>query len=136
MIQLQTVPVEYLYQVWPIVEPWLNKSLEVTTDDINVDQLKVCLINRYQTLLIAVDDNKIIGAGTVQIDNFPNNRVLSITALGGRNIVKSEVFEQLEKWAKSQGVTKIKASAKEAQARLYKKVAGLNPVMHDMEKSI
>ena len=136
MIQLQIVPLEHFYVVWPIVEPMLKRSLDATTNDLNIEHLKVYILGRIQTLLVLVENNTIIGAGTVQIENQPNNRVLNITALGGKGIVKKEVFQQLESWAKTQGVTKIKASAKDAQARLYKKTAGLVPVMHVMEKSI
>jgi hypothetical protein len=136
MIQVQFVPLEHFYQVWPIVEPMLKKSLDASPGDVGIEHLKVYILGRLQTLIVAVEKDTIIGAGTLQIENQPNNRVLSITTTGGRGIANKEVFSQVETWAKSQGVTKIKVIARELQARLYRQKLGLVTEMYVMEKSI
>ena len=73
---------------------------------------------------------------TVEFINSANARTMFITALGGHGIVNKETFDQVEVWAKSQGATKIRAFAKDVQARLYKIKVELNTVTHVVEKNI
>jgi hypothetical protein len=136
MIEVQTVPDNYLYSIWPLVEPMLDKALVVSQNDYDINHLKLYVTNKAQTLLVAVEDNKIVGAATLSILNYPNHRVATIIAMGGRAIVKPEVFEQVVQWAKSQGATKIRAAAREAQARLYRQKAKLDTTMYVIEKLI
>lgn len=136
MIEVQTVPDNYLYSVWPIVEPMLDKALIVSQNDYDIRHLKLYVTSKVQTLLVAVENNKIVGAATISLSNFPNHRVATIIAMGGKAIVKPEVFEQVVQWAKAQGATKIRASAREAQARLYRQKAGLDTKMYVIEKLI
>ena len=57
-------------------------------------------------------------------------------SLGGKGIVNSKTFSQVEKWAKMQGATKSAAWAQEAQARLYKNKAGFTTMRYVMEKKL
>jgi hypothetical protein len=136
MIQVQTVPDNYFYQIWPVIEPMFERAVAASIGDTTLESLKLSIVNKYQTLLVAVKDNRIIGAATIKLENHPNNRIAYITALGGRGIVDKEVFNQVEQWAKANGATKIRALAKESQTRLYKQKAGLIPVTQLLEKSI
>ena len=86
--------------------------------------------------MIAVDDEKIIGASAVEFINYPNQRVLHIVSMGRRALIEPDMIKQFEDWAKSQGATKIRAFAQDAQARLYKMKMGLDTVTHVVEKSI
>jgi hypothetical protein len=56
--------------------------------------------------------------------------------MGGRALVEPDLIEQFEAWARSQGVTKIRAFAQDAQARLYRMKMGFNSVAHVVEKNI
>jgi hypothetical protein len=136
MIEVQTVPDNYFHQVWDQVEPMLIRALNASANDYNIHHLKLYVINKVQTLLIAVDGDKIVGAATLSLFTYPNHRVATITALGGKAVVNPEAFEQVVQWAKAQGATKIRATARAAQARLYKQKAKLNTIMHLIEYSI
>jgi hypothetical protein len=94
------------------------------------------LVNGVQKLLVAVENNNIIGASAVEFINYPNQRVLHITSMGGKALIEPDMIKQFEDWAKSQGATKIRAFAQDAQARLYKIKMGLNIVTHVVEKTI
>jgi hypothetical protein len=111
--------------------------MNTSTGDCTVEQLKLLLVRGEQTLLVSVnEDNKLNGAMTVEFINYPNNRVMHITALGGNGIVDSETFSQVESWARLQGATKVSAWAQEAQARLYKIKANFNTVRFVVEKDL
>jgi hypothetical protein len=73
---------------------------------------------------------------TVEFINYPSNRVMHITALGGHGIVNNETFSQVESWARMQGATKVSAWAQEGQARLYKIKAGFNTARMVVEKDL
>jgi hypothetical protein len=112
-------------------------SFKFSTDDYSIDQLKFLLVSGKQTCLVAVDETgDIIGASAVEISNYPNHRVLHITSMGGKALVEPDLIEQFEAWARSQGVTKIRAFAQDAQARLYKMKMGFDSVAHVVEKNI
>ena len=136
MIQVHTVSPDKIYQIWSEIEHYLKASIETSTGDCTLDQLKVLLVEGKQTLLIGLESDKIVGTMTVEFINYPNERVMFITALGGKGIVNNETFSQVETWAKLQGATKSAAWAKEAQARLYQQKAGFTTMRYVMEKKL
>jgi hypothetical protein len=137
MNTVQIVAPNNIYGIWDSIESYLNASMNTSTGDCTVDQLKLILARGEQTLLVSVDENgKLNGAMTVEFINHPNNRVMHITALGGNGIVNDETFSQVEAWARLQGATKVSAWAQEAQARLYKIKANFNTVRFVVEKDL
>jgi len=136
MKQLQVVPPQSVYQLWETIRPYFEASVDASSGDCTAEQLKTILANGQQTLFVVVEDELIIGSFSISINNHPNNRVALITAFGGNGITNIEVFEQVVTWAKAQGATKIKAIAKEAQARLYRQKVGLNTTMYVVETLI
>jgi hypothetical protein len=56
--------------------------------------------------------------------------------MGGRKVFNKDTVKQYEDWARSQGVTKIRAYASEAQARLFRRKLGLRPTMSVVEKNL
>ena len=136
MKQIQLVSPDFVCTVWDKIKPFFDASFKYSNDDYNVDQTKMLLVNGVQKLLIAVDDEKIIGASAVEFINYPNQRVLHIVSMGGRALIEPDMIKQFEDWAKSQGATKIRAFAQDAQARLYKMKMGLDTVTHVVEKTL
>lgn len=136
MKQIQLVSPDFICKLWDKIEPFFVSSLKYSNDDYNVDQIKMLLVNGQQVCLIAVEENNIIGASAVEFINYPNQRVLHITSMGGKALIEPDMIKQFEDWARSQGATKIRAFAQDAQARLYKIKMGLNTVTHVVEKTI
>jgi len=137
MNTVQIVAPNNIYSNWDKVEAYLKASISVSTHDCTIEQLKMLLVRGEQTLLVSVNENsKLNGVMTVEFINYPNNRVMHITALGGNGIVNDETFSQVESWAKMQGATKASAWAQEAQARLYKIKSNFNTVRYVVEKDL
>ena len=137
MKQVQIVTPEHIYAVWEIVWPMLNVAfLNYEDPDYGVDHLKIDIINGKQTLFVVTENNKIIGAYTMEFINYANHRVAHITAIGGNAMITKETVEQCEKWARANGATKIRAFAQDVQARLFKIKMGLKPVTHVVEKNL
>ena len=135
-MQVQTVAPEFVHQVWPQVEDFFKAAEEFGVGDCTVDQLKLQAVSGINTLLVAVEDNEIKGAAVMTINNLPNHRVAVIVSAGGKGIADKDVLAQVETWAKVQGATKIRAWAKDAQARLFRQKMGLRTAIHVVEKLI
>ena len=136
-MKVQIVATTYIHQIWDKVEPYFEAAELEGTGDCTTCQLKLQIVSGSVSLLVAVDDDGVIqGAAALSVQNQPNHRVAVITALGGKGVVEPEVFEQVVVWAKSQGATKIRAWAKDSQARLYRQKAGLITTMNVVEKLI
>ena len=136
MKQLKIVSPDYVCQMWDQIEHYFERASVTGTNDYTVEQIKYLLVQGKQTLFIIMDEEKLIGAFSVEFINYPNNRVMHIAAIGGKSVIEDETVKQLEDWARSQGATKIRAFAQEAQARLYRMKMGLNMVTHVVEKNI
>ena len=136
MKQLKIIPADYICQLWDQIEHYFKSASGAGTNDYTVEQIKFLLVQGKQTLFVIMDEEKLIGAFSVEFSNYPNNKVMHIAAIGGKSVIEDETVKQLEDWARSQGATKIRAFAQEAQARLYRMKMGLNMVTHVVEKTI
>ena len=136
MKQMQIVPPNYIHQVWDKIEPFFDRAMLAGTDDYNVDQLKMLLVDGKQTLFVFVEEENIIGALAVELINFPNHRIAHTSAVGGKEIFDENTIKQYEDWCRAQNATKIRAFAKDAQARLYKMKMKFDIVTHVVEKKL
>lgn len=135
-MQVQTVAPEYVYQVWDVVGPFFEAAAKEGVGDCTAEQLKLQLVSGANTLLVATEDGIIKGAAAMSVTSLPNHRVATIASIGGKGIVDKDTFNQVVIWAKAQGATKIRAWAKETQARLYRQKVGLNTATYVVEKLI
>lgn len=137
MKQVQLVAPGHINAVWPIVRGLLNTAIiNYDNSDYDIEHLKVFLIKEFELLFVVIEDNNIIGAYTVEIINHPKHKIAHTTCMGGKGIFDIDTVKQYEDWCKSNGITKIRAYAKDAQARLFKMKLGLNVVTHVVEKTL
>ena len=137
MKSVQLVAPGHIHAVWKIVCPMLNVAfINYENPDCEIDHLKADVINGKQTLFVVMENDKIIGAYTMEFINYANHRVAHITAIGGNAMITKETVEQCENWARANGATKIRAFAQDTQARLFKIKMGLKPVTHVVEKTL
>jgi hypothetical protein len=136
MKQLMTVDVPNVYGIWNDVKILFKDSDKSDLDDATIESYKLSILGKTHNLLVVVENNNIIGAFIMYFINAPTHRILNIAVAGGKGIVVKEVTDQIERYAKDQGATKIKAQAKDAQARLYKMVMGLEKTTNVVEKLI
>ena len=122
---IQPVNVEHIHQTWPLVESYLQESLDKGlaggTMDYNIHHVQSYLVSGQWILLVAVEDGKIHGAMTVSFINYPLSRVAFITLTGGKLIINQDTFKQLQAIAKYHGATKIQAMARPAMVKLLQK---------------
>jgi hypothetical protein len=137
MTSIQIVDPIYIHQIWGILERFFERSVQNSIGDTSPEQWRMMLANGQYTLFVVLDDeNKIIGTFAVSISNQANDRVLFVGAMGGKAVFSDQSIQQFEDWARSQGVTKVRAWAKDSQARLFRRKLGLNVVTHVVEKDL
>ena len=118
-MNIQYVSLEWVNRTWPSVEKYIASALEHAQGDYTVDQVKSLVMQGQWVLLVAVDENGIQGAATVNFYNRPNDRVAFITAIGGKLISSPETFAQLKQVLSRYGATCIEGAARDSIARLW-----------------
>ena len=137
MKSVQIVAPGHIHAVWPTVRGLLNTAIiNYEHADYDVEHLKVLLVKEFQILFVVLKDEKIIGAFTIEVINYPNHRVAHTTTMGGKGVFDENTVKQYEDWCRLQGITKIRAFAQDGQARLFKMKLGLNAVTHVVEKTL
>lgn len=119
-MKIEQIRPQYVCQVWPAVHAMLEKALYYSGGEYSIDQLKFMLVRGEQVLLVAATDEGVIGACSIAFNDYPNDRIAFITAIGGRLIACPELYGQLQDWCRINGATKIQGAARESVARLWK----------------
>lgn len=123
-LTIRHVETTNIQQVWPLVRPFIAEALEKGEDfhesskNYNVDHAQSFLTLGHWTLLVAVDEQmQVHGAATISFISYPMHRVAFVTSIGGKLITGEDTFEQLTKFLKSHGVTKIQGLVRPAMER-------------------
>lgn len=133
---VQFVAPEYIHQVWPNIEHFIQASVSTGVNDCTTEQYRTILAKGMANLLVIVNNEKLIGATVIEFSTTPNSRVAIITALGGKGLMNQHTISQVEDWCRANGATKFRAWALESQARLYKQKAGFELSRYVVEKKL
>ena len=135
-MQLLTVPAHFIDRAWADGAACLAEACDVSGGEITGDQLKMILSRGERTLLQMKDGDKINGWAVVKVDQLPNLRVLHVTSLVAHNGQFEEFFIHLKRMASDSGCSRVRCSAKPAQARLYQMKCGFVPLYQTLEVAL
>lgn len=120
-MKIQHVDINYVNQLWPQVEKFIDAALAYQTD-YTLDQAKVYVADGSWMLVVAINDEGVIqGAATVKFYNKPNDRIAFVVTTGGRLIANQEAYEQFATLLKAFGATAIECAARESAAKLWER---------------
>jgi hypothetical protein len=120
-MKIQHVDVNYVNQLWPQVEKFIEAALAYQ-DDYNIEHVKVYVTNGTWTLVVAIDEADVIhGAATIQFYNRPKDRVAFVVTMGGKLITSHETYAQFSQLLKAFGATYIEGAGRESIARLWQR---------------
>jgi hypothetical protein len=112
-----------LPQVWPIAAPMLQKAIDLDPDLITLDQVEYSVRTGKTVLLVWEDPEEgITGAVTVDLVDYPRERVAHVNLMGGKGIVRDHVFDDAKQWMRLQGATKAQCWAKGTLVQMYEKM--------------
>jgi hypothetical protein len=120
---LYHIPPTHLPQLWPIAAPLLQKAIDLDPSAITIEQAENAVRTGRSFLLVWEEpDEGITGAVTVDIIDFPRERVAHVNLMGGKGIVREHVFEQAKQWMRERGATKAQCWARGSLVEMYKKM--------------
>lgn len=124
---LHQVQTNELPQVWHIVAPMLQRAIDLDPDLNTIEQVEYAVRTGRTFLLIWIDpDEGITGAVTVDIMDYPRERVAHVNLMGGKGIVRDHVFEDAQNWMRSFGATTAQCWAKGTLVQMYEKMGMTN----------
>lgn len=134
MKTIQLVPVEFVHQAWEKCGGMIEAAMAHAKGECTADQLKVQLLNGSHQLMVFLEDNEIVGAVEYHFTNCPNDRIFYINAIGGKT--SKEHTEQMFQYAKANGATTVRGSARESVARLWRQKYGFESIYIIVEKRL
>jgi len=117
-MRFELVPNEWTARLWPEVEQYVSMAQEFASDEYTVDQVKTLVLTGVWNLLVATEENKLIGAVILAVSNRPNDRVAFIVTMGGKNILNTDGINQIKEIAVRLGATVLEGAVRESVARL------------------
>lgn len=133
LMQIIPVPANFIDRAWQEGAHTLSEACETSGGEITGDQLKMLLARGERMLLRMDHKDKIVGWSAVRIDQLPNCRVLHVCELTAHNAHFEGFFAELKEMARAMGCSRVRCSAKPAQARLYKMKLDFQPVYETLE---
>lgn len=107
---LKLIPPLMLAQHWEVVEPLLARAAILTRGRFSTEDIKALVLEGKYALTVVLDeDNRIVGAMTTAIENYPGLRALQVTFLGGRLGVQWQrlALDGVERLARAANCSKI-----------------------------
>lgn len=136
MKEIKHVPSTFVDQAWKDGAHNLAKACETSGGEVTGDQLKMMLARGERMLMCVLDGEQKVGWVVARIDQLPNVRVMHVCELYAPGAMFEECFSQFVEFAKSNGCSEIRCSAKPAQARLYRMRFGFEPVYETLKVSL
>jgi len=116
-----------LPQVWPVVAPMLQKAIDLDPDLNTIQQVEQAVRIGNTYLLIWDEPGEgITGAVTVDIIDYPRERVAHVNLMGGKGIVRHHVFDEAKNWMRLMGATTAQCWAKGTLVQMYEKMGLTN----------
>jgi len=109
--------------VWPIAAPMLQKAIDLDPDEITIEQVEYNVRTGKTCLIVWEEPNEgITGAATIDIIDYPRQRVAHVNLMGGKGIVRDYVFEEAKEIMRKMGATTAQCWAKGSLVDMYKKM--------------
>ena len=126
-LKIQQVPLEYVNQVWPQVEGYIEQALGYSCGDYSAEEAKVMVTTGMWSLIVAVTpENTVQGAAIVSYFNRPNARVGFVVAIGGKLVSNKDTWAQFENILRANGATYLEGAGRDSIVRLWSRY-GMEP---------
>ena len=121
------VEAKHIDVLWPYVEPLLQKPMQRTLNEIELEDIKEWLKSEVQQLWLGIDEKeqKIVLAFTTQIHQYPRQNHLRIHLTGATdhtiNNWIDEWIEPVESFCKENGIRYIETCGRDGWTKVLKK---------------
>ena len=112
-----------LPQVWKTVAPMLQRAIDLDPDSNTIDQTEYAVRTGRSYLLVWEEPEVgITGAVTVDIIDYPRERIAHVNLMGGKGIVRDHVFKEAQNWMRLMGATTAQCWTKGTLVQMYEKM--------------
>ena len=133
-LQVSMVPHEYVMQVWPDVEGYMESAAQETHGRYEAQDILDLVLDYSYPLWIAFDETGIKGAVVSGFNQYPRKKYLNLMFCGGDDGFswKDDMRSILQKWATDNGCDGIEATGRFGWAKIFKH-DGFKPVWQVFE---
>jgi len=121
-MQASLVPVEYVENIWPQIEKYLEGPAKYSYGRYEVEDIKQGLLTKPQQLWIAFDGPKVYGAVVTTFSYYPRMTSLDMIFTGGVELKKwkDPMLTILQKFAKEHGCKIIESYGRPGWEKIFK----------------
>jgi hypothetical protein len=120
---LHHVPPNLMPSIWPVALPLLKKAMDLEPDAYNEQFIEYSIrIGKTHLLVWEEPGEGITGACTIEIIDYPTERVAHVNLMGGKSIVRDYVFDEAKAFMRLWGATKAQCWARGTLVDMYKKM--------------
>lgn len=120
---LHHVPPNLMPSIWPVALPLLKKAMDLEPGSHNEQFIEHSIRTGKTHLLVWEEpDEGITGACTIEIIDYPMERVAHVNLMGGKGIVRDYVFDEAKAFMRLWGATKAQCWARGTLVDMYKKM--------------
>ena len=101
----------------------LQRAIDIDPMEVTIEQVEYN-VRIGKTVLIVWEepDEGITGAATIDIIDYPRQRVAHVNLMGGKGIVRGHVFEEAKELMRKMGATTAQCWAKDNLVGMYEKM--------------
>lgn len=120
---LHHVPPNLMPSIWPVALPLLKKAMDLEPGSHNEQFIEYSIRTGKTHLLVWEEPGDgITGACTIEIIDYPLERIAHVNLMGGKGIVRDYVFEEAKAFMRLWGATKAQCWARGTLVDMYKKM--------------
>ena len=82
-LHIQGIPHTLVERLWIYAEPYIKRALDHTSGELTVDDFKQLCLNQSVQLWLVNRENRVIGAITTEIINYPRRKHCRVITLAG-----------------------------------------------------
>lgn len=122
-MKLYTVPTQLVPELWPEASALLKRALK-HHPFVDEESLLMILLAGRASLIVAVEDDRLISAAIMERFEYPKTIVGNVLALAGEKGTyehMDQIMDFLEKWCREKGCEKITELGRPGWSRLAKR---------------
>jgi hypothetical protein len=101
----------------------LQRAIDLDPNEITIEQVEFAIRTGKTFLLVWEEpDVGLTGAATVDLIDYPRQRIAHVNLMGGASIVRKHVFEEAMNWMRAYGATTAQCWARGSLVEMYKKM--------------
>lgn len=108
---IRGIPADAIERFWSFAEPYIKRAIDHTNGEYKPADLKMFCKDRVVQLWLISENERVVGAATTEIINYPQRKHCRVVTLGGSKAVEwmGLLDAVLTDWAKEQGCEAMEA---------------------------